>query len=150
MAAAAHNVGAQAAEGDLAQQVQRGGRSPWLKLLYQGVRAFINIMPGAFETNRGVNLRNLDQNDDDLVDFARAYIGQMKAGEHIKYKNMDAILDMFSKDMIEYLDKFIPDMAPKKQWCASDSVLSIYNSASPKEMRSWKDEQWAENKYLHE
>ena len=93
---------------------------------------------------------NLDQNDDDLVDFARAHIGQMKVGEHIKHKNMDAILDMFSKDMIEYLDKFIPDMAPKKQWCASDSVLSIYNSGSPKDMRSWKDEQWPENKYVHE
>ncbi len=132
MAAAAHNVGARAAEGDLAQQVQRPGRSLWMKLLYQGLRAFISIMPGAFETNRGVNLMNLDQNDDVLVDFARAYIGQMQAGEHIKYRHMDVILDMFSRDMLDYLDKFIPDLAPKKQWCASDSVLSIYNSASPK------------------
>ena len=120
-----------------------------MKLLFQGLRAFINLMPKAFETNRGVNAMNLDQNDDDLVDFARAYIGSMKGGEHIKYRNMDVILGMFSKDMLPYLDQFIPDLAPKKQWCASDSVLSIYNSASPKEMRPW-EEQWAENNYVHE
>ena len=69
---------------------------------------------------------------------------------HIKYRNKDAILGMFTKDMIPYLDQFIPDLAPKKQWCASDSVLSICNSASLKEMRSWKDEKWAENKYVRE
>ena len=62
---------------------------------------------------------------------------------------MDVILGMFSNDNLLYVDQFIPDLAPKKQWCASDSVLSIYNSASPKEMRPWT-EQWAENSYVHD
>ncbi len=53
---------------------------------------------------------------------------------------MDVILGMFSKDMLPYLDEFIPDLAPKEQWCASDSVLSIYNSASPEEMRPWTEQ----------
>ena len=149
MAAAAQNVGALAAEGDLARQVQRPGRSPWMKLLYKGLRAFINLMPQEFEVNRGVNMMNLDQNDDQLVEFSSAFILARQTEEHIKYRNLEVIMGMFNKDMLPYLDQFIPDLLPKKQWCASDSVLSIYNSASPKEMRSW-EEQWAENNYVHE
>ena len=131
MAAAAQNVGAIAAEGDLAQQRQRPGRSQWLKLLYKGLRAFIHLMPQAFEVNRGVNMMNLDQDDDQLVEFSKAFILARQTEEHIKYRNLGVIMGMFDKDMLPYLDKFVPDMMPKKQWGASDSVLSIYNSGSP-------------------
>ncbi len=77
MASAAQNVGALAAEGDLAQQGnhrQRPERSLWLKLLYKGFRAFINLIPQAFEVNRAVNMMNLDQDDEQLVEIAKAYI----------------------------------------------------------------------------
>ena len=120
-----------------------------MKLLYKGLRAFINLMPQAFEVNRGVNMMNLDQNDDQLVEFSRAFILARQTEEHIKYRNLGVIMSMFDKDMLPYLDKFVPDLMPKKQWGATDSVLSMYNSGSPKEMRSW-EEQWAENNYVHE
>ena len=106
MAAAAHNVGAIAAEGDLAQQRQRPGRSQWLKLLFKGLSAFINIMPQAFEVNRGVNMMNLDQDDEGLVQFEKAYILAREAEEHIKYRNLGVIMSMFDKDMLPYLDIF--------------------------------------------
>ena len=106
MAAAAQNVGAFTAEGDLAQQRQRPGRSPWMKLLYKGLRAFINLMPQAFEVNRGVNMMNLDQNDDQLVEFSKAFILARQTEEHIKYRNLGVIMSMFDKDMQPYLDIF--------------------------------------------
>ena len=70
MASAAQNVAAFAAEGDLEQQgtqTQRSARSPWLKMLYKGIRAIISLMHEAFENNRIVNGMNLDHNDDALV-----------------------------------------------------------------------------------
>ncbi len=109
MAAAAQNVGALAAEGDLAQQGnqwQRPERSLWLKLLYKGLRAFINLMPEAFEVNRGVNMMNLDQDDEQLVEFSKAYILARQTKEHIKYRNLGVIMSMFDKDMLPYLDIF--------------------------------------------
>ena len=139
MAAAAQNVGAIAAEGDLAQQGnqrQRPERSLWLKLLHKGLRAFINLMPEAFEVNRGVNMMNLDQDDEQLVEFAKAYILAREAEEHIKYRNLGVLMSMFDKDMLPYLDQYLPDFEPKKQWAATDSVIPFYNSASPTTMRT--------------
>ena len=111
-----------------------------MKLLYKGLRAFINLMPEAFEVNRGVNMMNLDQDDEQLVEFSKAYILARQTEEHIKYRNLGVIMGMFDKDMLPYLDKLVPDMMPNKQWGASDSVLSIYNSGSPKGMRSWEEQ----------
>ena len=54
------------------------------------------------------------------------------------------------KHYLEALDKYIPDMLPKKNWTASDSVLTIFNSGSPTDNRSWADEQWMDNKYVWE
>ena len=144
MAAASQNVGALAAEGDLAQQGhqrQRRQRSLWLKLLYKGLRAFINLMPEAFEVNRGVNMMNLDQDDEGLVQFAKAYILAKEAEGHIQYRNLGVLMSMFDKDMLQYLDKYLPDFMPKKQWAATDSVIPFYNSNSPKTMRTW-EQQW--------
>ena len=131
MAAAAQNVGAIAAEGDLAQQRQRPERSPWLKVLYKGLRAFINLMPEAFEVNRGVNMMNLDQDDEQLVEFAKAYILAKEAEGHIQYRNLGVLVSMFDKDMLPYLDKYLPDFMPKKQWAATDSVIPFLQLRQP-------------------
>ena len=143
-------MGANAAEGDLSQQTQRRTRNPWLKMLCQGVRAFINLMPDALQMNRAVNTMDLDQKDVELVQFSVAYIRSMEQHEHIKWGGLDPILDMFGSNYIEALDRYIPDMLPKKNWTASDSVLTIFNSGSPKDNRSWADEQWMDNKYVWE
>ena len=151
MATAAQNVAASAAEGDLVQQgiqVQRPTRSPWLKLLYKGLRAFISLMPEAFEHNRIVNGMNLDNDDEALVQFSKAFILAKESTGDIKYRNLGPIMSLFDKDMLPFLDKYVPDLKPKKQWAAADSVLSLYNSASPKTMRTWQA-QWEENDFVH-
>ena len=150
MAAVSQTMGANAAEGDLSQQTQRRTRNPWLKMLYQGVRAFINLMPDALQMNRAVNTMDLDQKDEDLIQFSVADIRSIEQHEHIKWGGLHPILDMFGSNYLEALDRYIPDMLPKKNWTASDSVLTIFNSGSPKDNRSWADEQWMDNKYVWE
>ena len=54
---------------------------------------------------------------------------------------------MFGSNYLEALDKYIPDMDKKKNWTASDSVLTIFNSASPKECRDWASQQWMDNEF---
>ncbi len=66
-------MGANAAEGDLSQQTQRRNRNPWLKMLYQGVRAFINLMPDALQVNMAVNTMDLDQKGGGSIQFSVAY-----------------------------------------------------------------------------
>ena len=107
-------------------------------------------MPDALQMNRAVNTMDLDQKDEELVQFSVAYIRSMEQHEHIKWGGLDPILDMFGSNYIEALDRYIPDMLPKKNWTASDSVLTIFNSGSPKDNRSWADEQWMDNKYVWE
>ena len=77
-------MGANAAEGDLSQQTQRKSRSLWLKMLYQGVRAFINLLPDAYQVNMLVNTMDLDHKDEELIEFSVAYIRSMEQQEHIK------------------------------------------------------------------
>ena len=93
---------------------------------------------------------DLDQKDEDLVQFSVAYIRSMEQHEHVKWGGLDPILDMFGSNYLEALDRYIPDMDKKKNWTASDSVLTIFNSGSPKDNRSWADEQWMYNKYVWE
>ena len=45
-----------------------------MKMLYKGLRAFISLMPEAFENNRIVNGMNLDHDDEALVQFSKAFI----------------------------------------------------------------------------
>ena len=71
-------MGATAAEGDLSQQTQRKSRPLWLKMIYQGVRAFINLMPDALQVKMLVNTMALDQKDEELIQFSVAYIRTME------------------------------------------------------------------------
>ena len=150
MASAAQNVAASAAEGDLVQQgtqMQRPARSPWLKKLYKRLRAFISLMPEAFENNRIVNVMNLDHDDEALVQFSKAFILAKESTGDIKYRNLGPIMSLFDKDMLPYLDKFVPDVLPKKQWAAFDSVLHMFSSDKPTEQRTF-EEQWQENEFV--
>ena len=151
MASAAQNVAAFAAEGDLEQQGtqrQNPARSPWLKLLYKGLREIISLMPEALENNRIVNGMCLGQDDDALVDFSKAFITSKQTELEIKYPNLQPILDFYDKDPAagdrSHLDAFFPDLNKKKAWIASDSVLHLYIPDKPKEFRKLT-EQWREN-----
>ena len=142
MASAAQNVAAFAAEGDLEQQGtqrQNPARSPWLKMLYKRLRAIISLMPEALENNRIVNGMGLDQNDDALVDFSKAFITAKQSDLEIKCCSLQALLNVFDKDPRTgdryHLDKFVPDLQPKKAWIATDSVLHMWSSDKPKEHR---------------
>ena len=151
MASAARNVAAFAAEGDLEQQgtqKQNPARSPWLKMLYKGLMAFISLMLEALENDRVVTGIGLYQNDDALVDFSKAFITSKKSGLEIKYPNLQPILALYDEDPRtgdrHNFDAFLPDLNPKKAWIASDSVLHMCNSDKPKDFREL-EEQWQEN-----
>ena len=75
MAAASQNAAAFVAQDDLEQRVvQNPNRSPWLKMLYKGLRAFISLMPEAMENQRMVANMGLECDDDALCDFIKAFI----------------------------------------------------------------------------
>ena len=67
-------------------------------MLYKGLRAIISLMPEALENNRIVNGMGLDQNDDALVDFSKAFITAKQPELEIKYPNLQPILFLFDKD----------------------------------------------------
>ena len=134
MASASQNVAACAAQGDLEQQgtqKQNPSRSPWLKMLYKGLRAFISLMPEAMENQRIVSNMGLEYDDDALVDFSKAFITSKQTELGVKYPNLQPILALYDKDPgaggRSHLDAFLPDLHPKKAWIASDSVLHMFN-----------------------
>ena len=98
-------------------------------MLYKGLRAFVSLMLEALENNRIVNGMGLDQNDDALVDFSKAFITSKQAWLEIKCANLQPILSLYDKDPRtgdrHNLDAFLPDLHPKKAWIASDSVLHM-------------------------
>ena len=48
------------------------------------------------------------------------------------------------------LDRFVPDLEPKRNFTVSDSVLTMFNDASPKvnRHRDWATEQWVDSKHV--
>ena len=69
------NVAGVDAQGDLRQNfVINPNRSPWLKMLYKGLRAFISVMPDAMDNQRMVSNMNLEWDDDALCSFSKAFI----------------------------------------------------------------------------
>ena len=65
----AQSMGQIAAVGDHLQQLgnQRKHRNPWLKMLYQGIRSLINLMPNTYQVNVAVNEIGLDERDKELM-----------------------------------------------------------------------------------
>ena len=65
---AVRQMGEVAAVGDHLQQSaesQPRSRNPWLKMIYQGLRAMINLMPNSYQINQNVNYMELDKHEHD-------------------------------------------------------------------------------------
>ena len=98
MAAASPNVAASLAQGDLEQRgIQNPNRSPWLKMLYKGLRAFISLLPEAMENQRMVANMGLEYDDDALCDFSKAFITSKQTKLEIKYSNLQPNLNLYDK-----------------------------------------------------
>ena len=106
-------VGGVGAQGD---QVQRGAnrnRSPWLKMLYKALRCFIFVMPDAMDTQRAVSHMNLENDDDALCSFAKAFITSKETELVIVYPNLLPILSLYDKNASGdrcHLDGWVPDL----------------------------------------
>ena len=99
MASASQNFAAFAVQGDLEQRgIQNPNRSPWLKMLYTGLRAFISLMPKAMESQRMVANMGLERDDEALVDFSKAFMTSKQTELEIKYPNLQPILALYDKD----------------------------------------------------
>ena len=121
----AQSMGQIAAVGDHLQQSgnQSKHRNPWLKMLYQGIRSLINLMPNTYQVNVAVNEMALDERDKELIEFSVSYVRTMEASGHIVWKDLGACLDLLGPTYSAELDRFIPDLGPKRNWTAADSVL---------------------------
>ena len=145
----AQSMGQIAAVGDHLQQLgnQRKHRNPWLKMLYQGIRSLISLMPNSYNVNIAVNEMRLDEEDKDLIEFSVSYVRAMEASGHIVWRDLGACLDLLGPTYSA--DRFIPDLSPKRNWTAADSVLHLFND-NKKETRhrSWAHEQWQDNQFV--
>ena len=59
-----------------------------MKMLHKGLRAFISLMPEAFENNRIVNGMNLDHDDEAVVQFSKAFVLATDSASEIKCGNL--------------------------------------------------------------
>ena len=148
-------MGEVAAVGDHLQQSaesQPRSRNPWLKMIYQGLRAMINLMPNSYQINQNVNCMELDkhEHDKDFLEFSASYFRMMHDEGNYVWRDLTACIDMMGATYSSELDRFIPDLAPKRNFTAADSVLTLFNDASPKvnRHRDWATEQWQENQHV--
>ena len=133
---------------DVAGQVAAGGdslrQSPWDTLIYQGLRALVNLMPGAYQVNQNLNQMELQLNRRELLEFTASYLHNSQTSVHIKWSDLNACISMLGATHSPDLDRFIPDVAPKKNFVASDSVLTLFNGVPT---RDWPT-MWHENKHV--
>ena len=103
---------------DVAGQVAAGGdslrQSPWDTLIYQGLRALVNLMPGAYQINQNLNQMELQFNRRELFEFTASYLRKVQTEGHIKWNDLNACISMLGATHSPDLDRFIPDVAPKK------------------------------------
>ena len=147
----AQSMGQIAAVGDHLQQLgnQRKHRNPWLKMLYQGIRSLISLMPNSYNVNIAVNEMRLDDEDKDLIEFSVSYVRAMEASGHIVWRDLGACMDMLGNTYSGDLDRYIPDLAPKRNFTAADSVLHLFNdNKKDTRHRSWPHEQWQDNHFI--
>ena len=144
-------MGQIAAVGDHLQQMgtQRKHRNPWLKMRYQGIRSLISLMPNSYNVNIAVNEMRLDEEDKDLIEFSVSYVRAMEASGHIVWRDLGACMDLLGTTYSGELARYIPDLGPKRNWTAADSVLHLFND-NKKETRhrSWAHEQWQDNQFI--
>ena len=131
---------------------QPRSRNPWLRLIYNGLRAMINIMPNSYQVNQNVNIMELykPEHDKDLLILSASYLRMMQDEGNYVWQDLSAFIDMLGATYSSDLDRFVPDLAPKRNFTASDSVLTLFNDVSPQvnRHRDWATEQWVENQHV--
>ena len=131
-------------------QVAAGGdslrQSQWNSLVYSGLRAAVNLMPDSYQFNQVLNSMTLKDDMDELCGFASAFFRKVQSEGHIKWRYLDAVIEVLANTRAGSLDRFVPDVAPKQNYTASDSVLTLFNSWSGP-TRTWET-MWDENKQI--
>ena len=136
-----------AMQDDMAK-VAAGGDSlrQWKSLVYQGLRAAVNLMPDSYQSNQVLNSMTLKDDLDALCGFTSAYLRKVQSEGHIKWRYLDAVIEVLAATRAGTLDRFIPDVAPKKNFTASESVLTLFNDwCGP--TRTWET-MWDDNKQI--
>ena len=121
---AVRQMGEVAAVGDHLQQSaesQPRSRNPWLKMIYQGLRVMINLMPNSYQINQNVNYMELDkhEHDKDLLEFSASYFRMMQDEGNYVWQDLTACVDMLGTTYSSELGRFIPDLAPKLNFTAA-------------------------------
>ena len=83
---------------------------------------------------------------DELCGFASAFFRKVQSEGHIKWRYLDAVIEVLANTRAGGLDRFVPDDAPKNNYTASDSVLTLFNGWSGP-TRTWET-MWDENKQI--
>ncbi len=121
-------------------------QSQWNSLVYSGLRAAVNLMPDSYQFNQVLNSMTLKDDMDELCGFASAFFRKVQSEGHIKWRYLDAVIEVLANTRAGSLDRFVPDVAPKQNYTASDSVLTLFNSWSGP-TRTWET-MWDENKQI--
>ena len=114
-------------------------RSKWSSVIADGLRALVNLMPGAYEGNQSLNVLFTDpwtKDDlDTICSYTAATLRKMEGGGHIKWTYLTAINVVLENTKTGTLSRFIPEATPLKVYAASDSTLTMYNKSIT---RSWE------------
>ena len=114
-------------------------RTKWNSVITDGLRALVNLMPGAYEGNQILNVLLADPWTKDDLNTMCAYtaktLRKMESEGHIKWNYMAAINVVLENTKTGTLSQFIPEATPLKIYGASNSTLTLYNKAIS---RSWE------------
>ena len=114
-------------------------RMKWNGVITDGLRALVNLMPGAYEGNQILNVLLADPwTKDDLntmCAFTAKTLRKMESEGHIKWNYMDAVCNVLEISKMGTLGQFIPEVTPLKIYGASDSTLTMHNQVIT---RSWE------------
>ena len=142
-----------AAQASAIGQVATGGgnfkwRSKWISIISDGLRALVNLTPGAFQGNRSINLLLTDPwscNDlDAIASFTAGLLRKNESEGHLKWNYTKAVVSVLEGTRAGTLSNFIPDMSPLKLYCTSDSTLTMFTKSVT---RSWET-MWNENRQI--
>ena len=96
-------------------------RSKWSSVINAGLRALVNLMPGAYEGNQVLNVLAADPwTKDDLnttCSYTAATLRKMEGEGHIKWKHLQAIAVVLENTKTGSLSRFIPEATPLKVYC---------------------------------
>ena len=113
--------------------------SKWSSVINAGLRALVNLMPGAYDSNQVLNALAADPwTKDDLnttCSYTAATLRKMESEGHIKWKHLQAVAVVLENTKTGSLNHFLPEATPRKVYATSDSVLTMYNKVAT---RSWE------------